>query len=89
MPDQQIPEEKKDTELRCIYGNKIKIKNLSTSEVSEYTLVTLTEEKPGENKISNYTEVGKAVWAKKEGDEVEIAYNHKKQKFKIIEIDQA
>lgn len=61
-----------DVKLKCIYGNVVKLRNLRTAVVSQYTLVTYVEEKLDEHRISNYTEVGNAIWAKHEGDEVEI-----------------
>lgn len=64
--------DEQDVKLKCIYGNVVKLKNLRTGELSTYTLVTYVEEKLDQNRISNYTEVGHAIWAKHEGDEVAI-----------------
>jgi len=76
--------------LKCIYGNKVKIKNLRTGDTSEYTLVTMIEEKLSENVISNYTVIGNAIWAKHEGDEVEIdVQGVGKDRYKIISIQNA
>jgi|APSaa5957512535_1039671.scaffolds.fasta_scaffold112517_2 transcription elongation GreA/GreB family factor len=61
-----------EIKLKCIYGNKVKLRNLRTNDESNYELVTYTKEALDENKISNYTEIGNAIWAKHEGDEVEI-----------------
>lgn len=58
--------------LKCIYGNKVVLKNLRTGATSEFELVNYSREKLSENKISNYTPVGKAIWAKEEGFEVAI-----------------
>jgi transcription elongation GreA/GreB family factor len=58
--------------LKCIYGNKVKLLNLRTNETSEYELVHYQSEKLKENKISNYTPIGKAIWAKEEGAVVSI-----------------
>jgi len=79
-----------DVQLKCIYGNKVKIQNLRTNDVSEFTLVTFTDEVLNENKISNYTVIGRAIWAKHEGDEVEIALNGAKpDMYRIISIENA
>lgn len=76
--------------LKCIYGNKVKIQNMRTNETSDYTLVTYNEEKLKLGFISNYTEIGKAIWAKHEGDEVEISVSGKsKDKYKIVQIENA
>ena len=64
--------EKKDVTLKCIYGNKVQLLNLRTNETFNFELVTYRDEKLAENKISNYTAVGKAIWAKEEGAEVVI-----------------
>lgn len=58
--------------LKCIYGNKVKLLNTRTEEVIEYELVNYQQEKLTQNKISNYTSIGKAIWAKEEGAEVII-----------------
>lgn len=64
--------EKKDVRLKCIYGNKVTLLNLRTNETFNYELVHYQSEKLDDGKISNYTAVGKAIWAKEEGAEVMI-----------------
>lgn len=74
--------------LKCIYGNTVKLKNLRTGEENEYNLVTFQEEKLSQNHISNYTEIGKAIWAKHEGDEVDIEITGKGvDRYKITSIE--
>lgn len=68
----EIMADEQDVKLKCIYGNVVKLKNLRTGKVSQYALVNYVEEKLDQHRISNYTEVGRAIWAKHEGDEVEI-----------------
>ena len=81
---------KGEPRLKCIYGNKVKLQNLVTNEMFQYTLVTYTEEKLAENKISNYTRVGRAIWTKEEGAIVKIDISGKGvQDYKIVEIDHA
>lgn len=85
MSDSQEVQEPK---LKCIYGNVVKLKNLSTSEISEYTLVTFTKEQLDQNRISNYTVIGRAIWAKEEGDEVEIEVpGHGTHRYQIVSIE--
>lgn len=73
--------------LKCIYGNDVVVKNLTSNEVQKYTLVSFSDEVLNENKISNYTEIGRAIWAKHEGDEVEINLPRiGMQRYKILEI---
>lgn len=79
-----------DIRLKCIYGNVVTLKNLRTNETTKYELVHYNNEKLKENKISNYTPLGKAIWAKEEGAEVEVNIpGLGKETFKIVEIDNA
>ena len=74
--------------LKCIYGNVVKIQNTKTMEVSTYALVNYTDEKLDQNRISNYTEIGRAIWAKEEGAVVTAEIAGKgKQSFKILSIE--
>ncbi len=77
-------------QLKCIYGNKVKLLNLRTQEVTEYKLVTFSEERLSLNEISNYTEIGKAIWAKSTGEEVSIEIPQRGvDKYRIINIENA
>lgn len=67
-----MAESKEPVRLKCIYGNKVLLKNLRTGASTSYELVSYQEEKLPLNKISNYTAVGKAIWAKEEGADVVI-----------------
>lgn len=81
---------KDEVRLKCIYGNKIKLQNMKTQEIYAYELVTFSEEKLSENKISNYTRVGKAIWAKETNAVVQIdMFGQGQESYKIIEIDHA
>lgn len=76
--------------LKCIYGNKVRLKNLITGIETSYTLVNFGVEKLAQNHISNYTRVGKAIWAKHEGDEVMIPSQEGiKEKYRILAIENA
>lgn len=83
-----MAEESPEIRLKCIYGNKVKLKNLRTGDVSQYSLVNYQVENLRQNRISNYTEIGNAIWAKHEGDEVAIEIPGKPtDRYKIIEIE--
>jgi transcription elongation GreA/GreB family factor len=76
--------------LKCIYGNKVQLLNLRTNQTSEFELVHYNVEKLGENKISNYTPIGKAIWAKEEGAEVVIDVpNLGRDTYRIVHIQNA
>lgn len=82
--------EKTEVKLKCIYGNKVRLKNLRTQVENEYTLVPFNQEKLTHNHISNYTRVGKAIWSKHVGDEVDIETPEKKwDRFRITHIENA
>lgn len=83
-----MAEENPEIRLKCIYGNKVKLKNLRTGDISQYSLVNYQVENLRQNRISNYTEIGNAIWAKHEGDEVTIEIPGKPtDQYKIIEIE--
>lgn len=76
--------------LKCIYGNKVKLLNTRTDQTSEYELVPYQQEKLAQNKISNYTPVGKAIWAKEEGAEVIINVpGAGRDTYRIVQIQNA
>ena len=54
-------------------GLKVKIKEVGTSDIIEYTIVGSTEADPFEGKISNESEVGKQLLGKKVGEEVDVS----------------
>jgi len=79
-----------EVRLKCIYGNKVKLQSQRTMETFQFELVTFTEEKLADHKISNYTKVGKAIWAKETGAIVSIdMFGKGLESYKIVEIDHA
>lgn len=85
MSDEAVKAE--TPKLKCIYGNDVVLKNLRTDKETTYRLVTFNQEVLKENLISNYTEIGKAIWAKHEGDEVEIEITGKTtDRYRIVKI---
>ena len=64
----------------------VKIKNLDTGQLFEYTLVSETEANLSEGKISASSPIGKGLLTKKKGDTVEIQIPTGILKFEIIEI---
>ena len=65
---------------------KVKIKNLKSSQVVQYTLVTQNEANLKEGKISIDSPIGKGLMGKKVGDKVEITVPAGTIPFQIIEI---
>jgi transcription elongation factor GreA len=66
--------------------NKVKIKNLASEAVMEFTLVGETEANLKEGKLAAATPIGKALIGKKKGDVVEVTVPSGLVKFEIIDI---
>ncbi len=67
-------------------GSRIKLKDLDTGEVFEYTIVGSAEADPIKNKISNESPVGSALLGKKKGSVVEIAVPVGTIRYEILDI---
>ncbi|MGQ9818601.1 MAG: transcription elongation factor GreA [Candidatus Kapaibacteriales bacterium] len=67
--------------------SKVKVKNLKTSQVVEYLLVSPEESDFERGKISVTSPIGKALMGKKLGEIVEINVPAGKIKFEILEIN--
>ncbi len=66
--------------------NRVKLKNLKSNAVVEYTLVSESEANLKEGKIAITTPIGKGLIGKKTGDVAEIKVPAGVMKFKILEI---
>lgn len=66
--------------------NKVKIKNLKTGAVMEYTLVGESEANIAEGKLAAATPIGKALIGKKKGDVVEVKIPVGLVQFEILNI---
>lgn len=66
--------------------NKVKIKNLSTGAILEYTLVSAREADLKEKKMSIDTPIAKALIGKKKGDKIEVAVPAGLMSFEILDI---
>lgn len=67
-------------------GSKVKLKDLDTGDIFEYTIVGSAEANPLENKISNESPVGSALISKKKGSIVEALAPVGKVRYEIIDI---
>ncbi len=68
-------------------GSLVKLKDLDSGEVFEYTMVSTAEADPSEKKISNESPVGKALIGHAAGDEVEIKAPVGLVRYKIEEVE--
>ncbi|MDR1416444.1 MAG: transcription elongation factor GreA [Prevotellaceae bacterium] len=66
--------------------NKVKLKNVKTSAVMEYTLVTESEANLKTGKLSIATPIAKALLGKKVGDVVEISVPAGSLKLEVLAI---
>ncbi len=66
--------------------SKVKIKNLTSNAIQQYTLVSESEANLKEGKISISTPIAKGLLGKKLGDIVEVQVPSGKLSFEIIEI---
>ncbi|MGE5508426.1 MAG: transcription elongation factor GreA [Chitinophagales bacterium] len=67
-------------------GSRVKLKDLETGEVFEYTLVGSAESDPAHDKISNEAPVGRAIMGKKAGTVVDVATPAGVLKYEIMEV---
>ncbi|MGI6485668.1 MAG: transcription elongation factor GreA [Thermoanaerobacterales bacterium] len=67
-------------------GSKIRLKDLETGDIIEYTIVGSAEANPVEFKISNESPVGKALIGEKKGSVVEIKVPAGIIRYEIIDI---
>ena len=76
---------KLDTDKVLLYS-KVKIKNVKSDAILEYTLVSDTEADLRANKISANSPIGKALLAKKKSDIVEVEVPSGLMTFEILDI---
>lgn len=78
-----------DTELagdQVTVGLTVKVQDMASEEIDEFTIVGSTEADPFEGKISNESLVGKALLGNKPGDEVAVEVPDGVITYKILEI---
>lgn len=66
--------------------NKVKIKNLTTKAVMEFTIVGESEANLREGKLASTTPIGKALMGKQKGEVVDVVTPGGTVKFEILDI---
>lgn len=66
--------------------NKVKIKNLKTGAVMQYTLTGESEANIKEGKLAATTPIGRALMGKQKGDVIDVQVPSGMLKFEILEI---
>ena len=67
-------------------GSKVLIKDLGTGRQTRYTIVSATEARPLEGKISNVSPVGKALVKRTTGQEIEVETPRGTQRYRIVRV---
>ncbi len=80
-----IDESQLDTDIITIM-NKVKLKNLKTNKIQEFTLVPVNETDVRKGKISVKTPIAKGLLGKKVGETTKIKIPAGMLEFKIMEI---
>ena len=81
-----IDPKKRRKDARVRIGAKVTLKDLSSGKEQGYTVVSVSESKPLEHKISNVSPVGKAVMKRVAGQEIEVDTPLGKQTFLIVKV---
>jgi transcription elongation factor GreA len=79
------PAKKKSDDIA--FGSKVKMRNMDTGDVIEYTLVGEGEADPSEGYISVSTPVGKALLGHRAGEKVDIKVPAGILHYEILQID--
>ena len=66
--------------------NRVKMKNITTGQIVEYTLVSENEANLKEGKLSIGTPIAKALLGKKKGEEVDVTVPSGVLRFEILDI---
>ncbi|MFK2821996.1 GreA/GreB family elongation factor [Arcobacter sp. YIC-80] len=71
------------------FGSSVKLLDLNTDEIKEFTIVGTYETNPSENKISIKAPLGKTLFGKHKNDEIELNINSKCFEYEILDIKMA
>lgn len=68
-------------------GSTVKLKDVETDDLFEFTLVGSTEADPAKSKISNESPVGKAIIGRKKGETVHVSAPAGNIAYKIVAVN--
>ncbi len=68
-------------------GSTVKLKDVETNDLFEFTLVGSTEADPGRSKISNESPVGKAIIGRRKGETVHVLAPAGNIAYKIVAVN--
>jgi len=66
--------------------SKVKLQDLETKEIIEFTIVGSTESDPSQNRISDESPVGRALLGQRAGSRIEVQAPGGTIKYKILEV---
>ena len=81
-----IDPKKRKKNARVSIGAKVTLKDLASGKEQGYTVVSVSESNPLQNKISNVSPVGKAVMKRVAGQQIEVDTPIGKQSFLIVRV---
>ncbi|PZC46456.1 MAG: transcription elongation factor GreA [Chloroflexi bacterium] len=81
-----IDPKKRKKDARVGIGAKVTLKDLVSGKEQGYTVVSVSESNPLQNKISNVSPVGKAVMKRVAGQQIEVNTPLGKQSFLIVKV---
>ncbi|MBM04379.1 MAG: hypothetical protein CL766_06310 [Chloroflexi bacterium] len=86
LMDATIIDLKKGGKKTVKLGSTISILEIDSKKRASYTLVSVTEAKPLEGRISDVSPMGKALYNRVKGDEFELNIAQGKSKFRILKV---
>ncbi|MGI6728596.1 MAG: transcription elongation factor GreA [Anaerovoracaceae bacterium] len=86
MRNSKVINQNEISDDRVNIGLKVKIKELNSGDLIEFSIVGSTEADPFEGKISNESEVGKQLLNKKIGDIVEVNVPDGVIRYEVMDI---
>ncbi len=71
---------------RVSFGTKVRLKNLKTNQIEEYTILGPWESEPSKNIISYLSPLGSALWNRQKGEKLEFKINENDFHYLIEDI---
>ena len=87
LMDATIIDLKKGSKKTIKLGSTISLLEINSKKRASYTLVSVTEAKPLEGRISDLSPMGKALFNRVKGDEFELDITQGKSKFRILKVN--
>jgi transcription elongation factor GreA len=70
----------------AMLGTRVRLRELSSGEISEYRIVGSTESDPSASKISNESPIGRTVLGRRKGDKLAVQVPSGRLRFEILDV---